>query len=273
MFMINRFVLIGIIAFTSAMASLPVADANAATLLYSTGFSSPTYSDGPLIGQDSWVITGTSIVNPLSVSNSATDGVVTLGSSGQDVRRAFAPSIAGDSVFLSATVTLTSANATGDYFLHLGNNTDAGLFGRVYAKTTGSGFHLALASSSGTPAVAAYGTTVLPFNLPFSLLARYDIVSGLANDTGALFINPSDPMGVGDTPEVNMVNIGTDPTSLLSVGIRQGANTAFGTISSISISQVAAVPEPTSMALIGVVGVTGLAVRYRRKNASSSVAV
>lgn len=34
-----------------------------------------------------------------------------------------------------------------------------------------------------------------------------------------------------------------------------------------------AVPEPTSMALIGVVGVTGLAVRYRRKNASSSVAV
>jgi uncharacterized protein len=34
-----------------------------------------------------------------------------------------------------------------------------------------------------------------------------------------------------------------------------------------------AVPEPSSMALIGLVGVAGLAVRYRRKNASSSVAV
>ena len=271
--MMKRFVLNGIVAFASAMASLSVTDATAATLLYSTGFGSPDFVDGPLIGQDSWAITGTSVVNPLVVSNSLTDGIVTLGSSGQDVRRAFAPSIAGDSVFMSATMTLTSANVAGDYFLHLGNNTDGGLFGRIYAKTTGSGFHLALASSSGAPGIGAYGTTELPFNTPFSLLARYDIVSGLANDTGALFINPLDPMGVGDTPEVNMVNIGADPTTLLSVGLRQGATTPFGTISNISVSQVTAIPEPTSMALIGMVGVAGLAVRYRRKFASSTVVV
>jgi len=115
-----------------------------------------------------------------------------------------------------------------------------------------------------------YGTTELPFNTQFSLLACYDIVSGLANDTGALFINPQDPFGVGDTAERSLFITGTDPTTLLSVGLRQGPTTALGTVSSITIS---AVPEPTSMAMIGLVSVAGLAVRYRRTNASSSIAL
>jgi len=49
-----------------------------ASIIYLTSFNSPTYSDGGLIGQDGWLITGTSVVNPISVSNTATNGFVSL---------------------------------------------------------------------------------------------------------------------------------------------------------------------------------------------------
>jgi hypothetical protein len=266
----KRFVLNGIVAFASAMAILSVTDATAA-LLYTTDFSTPTYTDGGLIGQDSWVITGTSVVNPLAVSDSATNGIVTLGSSGQDVRRAFAPSVAGDSVFMASAMTLASASATGDYFIHLGDDSTSNFYSRIYARTIGAGFQLAMGTSSGATGLV-YGTE-LPFAPPFTLLARYDIIAGLANDTGALFINPTSPLGASDTPYVDALNVGTDATTISSVSLRQGGNTPFGTVSSITIDQISAVPEPTSMALIGMVGAAGLAARYRRKNASSTVAV
>lgn len=230
-----------------------------ATILYSTDFNAPTYSDGALIGQDSWVLTN-STINPLAVSNAGTNGTVALTTTGQDARRAFtalAP-VDGESIFLSATFTMTAAQANGDYFIHLGNDTATVFHARVYAKSSGSGFVMAMGTSAGT---ATYGTTELPFNTPITMVARYDFVDGLANDTGALFINPANIYGIGDTAYVAATTVGTDATLMSSVSLRQGSATNAPTVSVDALS-VYIIPTPGTVALMGLAGL--VAGRRRR---------
>ena len=226
-----------------------------ATTLFTTDFNSPTYSNGGLIGQDSWVLTS-STANPITVANSATDGTVTLVTSGQDVRRAFTPAQTSGSVYMTVEFTVGSAQATGDYFVHLGDNTTSNFFARTYIRSSGAGFVMALGTSSGT---VTYGTTVLNLNTAYTLLARYDFVPGLLNDTGALFINPSNPLGEGDTAYVAATTTGADATTINSVSLRQGtAGNAPGvTIDSITV----AIPEPAA----GLLGGLGFVALLRRR--------
>ena len=219
----------------------------ALTVLYATDFNTPAYSDAALIGQSSWARTGTSTLNPITVSNTASNGLVSLTTSGEDANRVFPGAVTSGSVYLSATINVISAQATGDHFLHLGDGGISNFFGRLYAKSSGTGYVLALATSSGAP---TYGSTVLTLNSPQQILIRYDFVPGLINDTGALFLNPSSEDGSLDTPYVAATTIGTDATSISSVNLRQGAAANAATVTVDNLSVAATVPEPSS-ALLG----------------------
>ncbi|MEQ1825900.1 MAG: PEP-CTERM sorting domain-containing protein [Pirellula sp.] len=236
-----------------------------ADLLYSTNFNAPTYANGGLIGQDSWAITGASVVSPINVANAATNGNVALTTTGQDVNRGFASTTSG-SIFLSASIVVSAAQATGDYFLHLGDGGQTNFYNRVFARSSGAGFQMSLGTSSG--ATPNYGTTILNFNTEYNILARYDFVAGAANDTGALFINPNDPMGIGDTPYVVATTQGTDSALISSVNLRQGGATSSPSliIDNIAVNSIAAVPEPSSIGLLAIGALAGLfAVRKSRK--------
>lgn len=245
----------------SALAGI-TSTVHAVTLVYSTNFNSPTYVDGALIGQDDWVITGSTVTNLITVANTGSNGNVTLATTGQDVRRAFAAqtAIAVTSVFLQADVTVTAAQATGDYFIHLGDNSTSNFYARTYIKSSGAGFQMALGTSSGT---AIYGTTVLDFNTLYTILARYDFVTGSLNDTGALFVNPTTTDGAGNTAYVAATTIGTDATSISSVSLRQGStnNAPTVTVDNIIVS-ITPIPEPT-VALLGGLGLLTLLRRRR----------
>lgn len=103
------------------------------------------------------------------IANTATNGLVSLASSGPDVKHGLGDTVtAGTSVYVSATINLPVAQTTGDYFLHLSDGSSSLFFGRVYPKSATGGFTLAFASSSGTPAAAAYGTTVLSLNTSYN---------------------------------------------------------------------------------------------------------
>lgn len=234
-----------------------ICSAEASTILFTTDFNAPAYSNGALIGQDGWVITGSSVVNPIAAANTGTDGTVTLTTNGQDIRRAFAPNHTSGSIYLNVEFTVATAQAAGDYFVHLGDNGASNFYARTYIRSSGTGFVMALGTSSGA---ATYGTTVLDFNTAYTLLVRYDIVAGTTNDTGALFINPANELGVGDTAYVAATTIGTDATVINSVSLRQGtAASAPGvTIDSITVL----VPEPSST-LLGALGILGLLRRRR----------
>jgi trimeric autotransporter adhesin len=231
----------------------------ATTVLYSTNFNSPTYSDGGLIGQDSWVITGTSVVSPITVANTAVNGTVTLTTTGQDVRRAFAAQSA-DSIFLKANITVGTAQATGDYFIHLGDNGANNFFARTYIKSSGAGFQLALGMGPGT--TETYGAGVLLFATSYTILVRYDFIAGITNNTGALFVNPITADGSGETAYVAATSSGTDATSISSVGLRQGATgSAPGGVVIDNIS-VSFIPEPCA-AVLGSLGLTAILRRRR----------
>jgi hypothetical protein len=269
----------GIIA---AMA-VGVSTARAATIQYATDFNSATvghagnystsasYTDGAIIGQDGWAITGTSTVNAIGVANTATNGNVTLTTTGQDVQRQFATASpitgAGAKVFLSADIDVTAATATGDYFIHLDDGSTSIFPDRVFAKSSGSGFVMAVATGSG--ATPTYGTTVLSLNTVYHVVAEYDFVAGtvsgtLGNDTAALYVNPTDPIVGGDNLYVAGTTQGADPTQVTGVNLRQGtASTAPNVIvDNIAVASVAPAPEPVSIALIGL-GSLGLLRRRR----------
>jgi hypothetical protein len=253
---------------TLAIIGLAATAAQAQSPVTSTDFNAPPYSDGAIIGQDGWAITGTSTVNPINVANTATNGNVTLAATGQDVNRSFGSSFTSanaSSVWLSFDLTLSAANATGDYFIHLDDGSTTGFFDRVYAKAGATGFDLALVTGSGTPLVGAYGAD-LAFGT-YHIVARYDLVSGAGNDTGALFVNPVNPFGIGDTPYMAAATVtATDPAQLSGMNLRQGSTTPAGAvIDNISVA-VQAIPEPATWMLMGVGLLVGVTKRFRRNS-------
>ena len=232
---------------------------HAATVVYSTDFNSPAYSDGGIIGQDGWAITLTSTINPINVANTGSNGSVSLATTGQDVRRSFTPTASSGSVYLKADITVGSAQTAGDYFLHLSDGGTSNFYSRVYIKSSGTGFVMALGTSSGTAGLV-YGSTVLNFATAYTMLARYDFVAGAANDTGALFINPTNDDGVGNTPYVAATTIGTDAALFGTVALRQGTAASAPTVTIDNL--VVSVPEPDA-AVLGSIGLLALLRRRR----------
>jgi hypothetical protein len=236
----------------------------AATLLYSTDFNSPTYVDGPLLGppaQDGWLITGTSVVNPIAVSNTATNGVVAIGITGQDINRPFTavtPATASN-VFLAVTINISAAG-TGDYFLHLGDGGSSNFYSRLYTRAATDGFVMGMSTSSGT---VVYSDTILTFG-SYNLLLRYDFIAGATNDTGALFVNPTTLDGSGDTAYTSATTVGADAASISSVNIRQG--TSATTMPTLTLDNITVsanlIPEPAT-ALLGALGFIGILRRRR----------
>lgn len=248
-----------ILALVALIAGVPAA--KAATILYTTDFNSSAaghtgnfsgsadYADGPIIGQDNWALTS-STTNPINVANTATNGNVTLTTTGQDVNRQFATAnpITSGSVYLSADIDVTAAQATGDYFIHLDDGTTSDFFDRVFVKSSGTGFVMALSTSTQNASLT-YGATVLNFNTVYHIVAQYNIISGTGNDTASLYLNPTDPIIGGDNLYVTGETAGTDATSIKGVNLRQGTATSAPNVIVDNIAVAA--PEPASISMVG----------------------
>jgi hypothetical protein len=251
-----------------------------ATVVFYDDFNS--YVNGNLagtaqdaLGQGTWRQTSTSAATPVQVNN----GTVVLGTSGQDVYAPLTSPISitdGSTFYIGATVDLTAAQATGDYFLHwtpiVGSST---IFPeRLFAKSSGAGFVFGYDGSSG--GTVNYSSTVLSLNTSYRVVLAYTGVNGALNDTFALYVNPTDTSVEGNNTAYltsGYVGTGAESTTVAGINLRQGtaANAPSVILDNLTVATLfsdaasaAPVPEPSSVAIIVMGGFAGL-VALRRK--------
>ena len=169
------------------------------------------------------VAPGLSFVGYLS---SGIGNAASLTTTGQDVNRQFSDSVTSGTVYASFLASVTSAQAAGDYFFHLGPKTLSTVFmGRVFVKLASNGnlcFGLSKTTTSATiPPV--YTDSVYVTGITYLFIVKYQFNAGANDDELSLFINPSleatepSPVLVHDTSTTN------DPLSIGTVALRQGS--------------------------------------------------
>jgi hypothetical protein len=153
---------------------------------------------------------------------------------------------------------VSAAQATGEYFLHYTATVGAtsGFYDKLFARSSGGGFQLGIQDSNGT---TNWGSTVLSLNTTYRVVSEEDFVTGALNDTFAVYVNPTDVNVAGNnTPYLTATWNGAvaEATSYAEISLRQGVASQAATLTldnvvvSTSFSDVAAVPEPSAMALV-----------------------
>jgi hypothetical protein len=235
-----------------------------ATVLFSDTF---TYPNGNLVAQGGWVQTGASATTPIQV----TGGRAVLGTSGQDVNAPVGPFnlVDGSSIYLGATINVTSAQTTGDYFLHWAPSSGSTIFeSRTEIRDAGgSGFNVGLIQTAS--ATISWGSGVYSYGQDYRIVVGYNSVTGTLNDTGDVWMNGTHEVaGAVWTPSVN-----AEPTVLGSINLRQGSATAAPALSiddlnvATTFAEVAIftpIPEPTSLSLFGGFGLLAWFLRRRK---------
>ncbi|QIP16184.1 T9SS type A sorting domain-containing protein [Spirosoma aureum] len=188
-----------------------------------------------------------------------TGGAATLTTSGEDINRTFTQQTTG-SVYASFLVNVSSAQSSGDYFLHFGATSIGSVFGgRVWVKSTTGGMQFGISKATDA-AGPVYSPTVYALNTTYFLVLKYTIVAGTANDIAGLFIEP-----VLNQPEPTVTattsSTAGDVSNVGSIALRQGAagsaanlrvdyirvGTAWGDVTSSSTPVATLSTTPTSL--------------------------
>lgn len=176
----------------------------------------------------------------LTYATSSASGIgnaAAIKNTGQDAGKAFTgTNVRSGNVYASFLMNVSAAQATGDYFFAL---FDSALNGtnyraRTFIKSSGTGYRIGI-SKSGAVAVAGFNTTDLVFGTTYQVVIKYSIISGTANDSVKLFLNPvlgssePAPTSVAVTTE-NDITI-SSTVGLGGIALRQGTNTNAPTLS------------------------------------------
>jgi Family of unknown function (DUF5689) len=154
---------------------------------------------------------------------------ITLATSGQDAYKNWtgASATSGD-VYVAFLMSVTSAQATGDYFFALlPDNSSTNYTGRTFIKSSGSGFVVGISKGSvGTNEALTYGTTEFSFNTTYLVVIKYSFVAGATNDVAAIHILSTLPGAEPGSPAASSgTSANADQTNLGRLGIRQGGAT------------------------------------------------
>jgi len=245
---------------------------------YTTGNLAGLTQDA--LGQGPWRQTGTAAATPIQVNNVSGNNMAALGTSGQDVYAGLPGGpitlADGDNFYIGLTLDVSAAQATGDYFLHFSSplGTTSFFIDRLFVKSTTGGYLLGWAENSGG-AVASYGTSVLSFNTSYRVVVAYHDVAGTLNDTGAVYVSPTDPVEGNNTAYVTKAWTSTtaENETIAALDLRQGSGSAAPTLTvdnlnaSTTFSDVTtftAIPEPTCLSLLGGLGLVALFINRRR---------
>lgn len=214
-----------------------------ATLLLEENFS---YSTGQLltVSGGNWINFSGAGSNPVLVSGGSLTyagyassgignkiGIIDTTATAEDDGRAFSQGQAiGSTVYLAFLLNVTdtaglaaNSSTTGDYFASLVPSSSVSYIGRVsIRKGAGSNtYNLGLRASSTNTAAAWAAADLVP-GTTYMVMVRYRMIGGNANDSVALFVDPS-LAGPEPTPDISQVSASAgEPDSIGRVAIRQG---------------------------------------------------
>lgn len=234
------------------------------SILWQDGFD---YGNGQLTTEsgDAWVnFSGTG--NFIQTSSGEAFLIGSSGSS-EDVRRALGSSISSGSLYLGATVKLTSSptSANGEYFLSFYNSPSSGggYIGRIFSSQTGTGAAIGLSNAGSTPNDWATDVQLGTF---YKVIAKLDLATRIV--TLGVFDASYTP-----TSDAELLLGGGGASGILavdSIALRQATATqgsqAIGAIwVGTTLADVAGVvvPEPGSAAVLGL-GLASLALRRHK---------
>lgn len=211
--------------------------------LLTDDFSSPAV--GTNINGNGWTAHSGAGTNAIKVTapgltytgyyGSGVGNAVSLTTSGEDDNKSFTAVTSG-TVYAAAMINVSAAQATGDYFFHVGNGSS--YYARIFIKSSGAGFVI---GASKYTAAAAYSGTVFSFNTTYLLVVKYTYIAGTTNDQVDLFML-TDPSMPATEPAATLTttdgNVGNDVASISQLYIRQGtaANAATLQIDGIRVA-------------------------------------
>jgi hypothetical protein len=233
------------------------------------------YTVGTGLAANGWVGTGAtpSTLNPILVTASSItytgypgSGVgseITLTTSGEDLNKSFSAITTGN-IYFSALVNLSAAQATGDYFLHIGDLPAGTIyFGRTYVKLDGTKIAFGILNTSGgTPApTATYTASNYDLNTTYVIVVKVNAATGASS----LIVNPDFTAEPTTGWVTSSVGTSAVPTAgFTTINIRQGSGTAAATLKidgiRVGTSYSALFPttgiftlkaEPLSISLVG----------------------
>jgi hypothetical protein len=210
----------------SASAQLLVEDFN-----YTVGDNLTAHGWNIHSGSSNPMLVSASSISYSGYISSGIGGEVALTTSGDDYNIAFASQTTG-SLYAAFLVNVTAATTTGDYFAHFAQTsgtTNVTVFGaRLWAKKDANNnlaFGISKTSTSGNVSYTGFNYTL---GTTYLVVIKYNFVSGTANDTEDLFINPviGSPEPTPTISTTTADNAGTDLTAIVSFCLRQGSSNA-----------------------------------------------
>ena len=251
--------------------------------LVSSSYGTPAFTDNfnsyttgiNLAGQGPWTAT-TVGATPIQV---VSPGKASVGASGQDDYAAFSSPVTlvdGTSFYYGLTLDVLTANANGDYFIHVSTpaGTTTTFVERLWARASGGGFQLGLMETSGVGGTTNWGSTVLSLNTDYRVVVAQHSIAGGVNDTFAVYVNPSDTSVELNNAAYLTKTWGSataESASYAAINLRQGSTFGAPTefVDNLAVSQTfsdvaTVVPEPSTFLMVGA-GLAGLlAIRRRR---------
>ena len=223
------------LSFFTILILLSAFQLNAQTLLLEENFDYPA---GDTLTTHGWNLTGTSTFNSVVVASPgltypgyfSSGNAASLTTTGQDVNKAFLNSLTSGSVYAAALVKIVDAQATGDYFLHLGVSptNSSSFFARTFVRLATNGnlsFGLSKTSINATNPVV-WSDSVYTAGTTYLIVIKYTFNDGsTTDDEAALFINPA-LSGVQPAPDLTRVTTQTDAVELGVVNLRQGSTSS-----------------------------------------------
>ena len=185
-----------------------------------------------------WTQTGSTATNPVQYDasgNLSFPGMSDLGgklvftNTGQDIVAPLPGAVNSGTLYLAMLVSISSANATGDYFAHFTQSAGATQFyGRVFVRSSGSNIQFGLMKNAGGS--PNYANELFDLNTTYCLVLKYafNTLASTSDDAADLYVfKAAEGLPVVE-PASSLVrhDLNSDATSIAAVSIRQGTSSS-----------------------------------------------